>query len=92
MLYFDTEVTSNILGLLLIEVGSFSVYRRHSSNPFSSRFNAASSYRTADSFEHDTIALKLQSILNKWKNQGRRGVMGATRELLDSGLDEYARI
>lgn len=31
-------------------------------------------------------------ILNKWKNQGRRGVLGAQRELLDLGYDEMAQL
>jgi hypothetical protein len=31
-------------------------------------------------------------ILNKWKNQGRRGVLGAQRELLDLGYDEMAKL
>ena len=39
---------------------------------------------------HDADAV--QNILNKWKNQGRKGVLGAQRELLDLGYDELARI
>ena len=39
---------------------------------------------------HDADAV--QTILNKWKNQGRKGVLGAQRELLDLGYDELARI
>lgn len=31
-------------------------------------------------------------ILNKWKNQGRKGVLGAQRELLDLGYEELARL
>lgn len=31
-------------------------------------------------------------ILNKWKNQGRRGVLGAQRELLDLGYEELAKL
>ena len=31
-------------------------------------------------------------ILNKWKNQGRKGVLGAQRELLDLGYDELAKL
>ena len=31
-------------------------------------------------------------VLNKWKNQGRRGVLGAQRELLDLGYKELARL
>ena len=31
-------------------------------------------------------------ILNKWKNQGRKGVMGAMKELLDLGYDKLAQI
>ena len=31
-------------------------------------------------------------ILNKWKNQGRRGVLGAQRELLDLGYKELAQL
>ncbi len=34
----------------------------------------------------------VQTILNKWKNRGRKGVLGAQRELLDLGYDELARI
>ena len=31
-------------------------------------------------------------ILNKWKNQGRRGVMGAMKELSDLGYEELAQL
>lgn len=31
-------------------------------------------------------------ILNKWKNQGRKGVLGAQRELLAAGFDELAQL
>jgi hypothetical protein len=31
-------------------------------------------------------------ILNKWKNQGRKGVLGAQRELLELGYEELARL
>lgn len=31
-------------------------------------------------------------ILNKWKNQGRKGVLGAQRELLDLGYEELAKL
>ena len=31
-------------------------------------------------------------ILNKWKNQGRRGVMGAMKELTDLGYEELAQL
>lgn len=33
----------------------------------------------------------VDEILNKWKNQGRRGVLGAQRELLDLGYDQLAQ-
>lgn len=31
-------------------------------------------------------------ILNKWKNQGRKGVLGAQCELMDIGYDEMAKL
>ena len=31
-------------------------------------------------------------VLNKWKNQGRRGVMGAMKELLELGYEDLAKI
>jgi hypothetical protein len=31
-------------------------------------------------------------VLNKWKNQGRKGVLGAQRELLDLGYEELAKL
>jgi hypothetical protein len=31
-------------------------------------------------------------ILNRWKNQGRKGVLGAQRELLDLGYEELAQL
>jgi hypothetical protein len=31
-------------------------------------------------------------ILNKWKNQGRKGALGAQRELLDLGYDQLAQL
>lgn len=34
----------------------------------------------------------VDKILNKWKNQGRKGVLGAQRELLDLGYDEMAKL
>ena len=34
----------------------------------------------------------VDTILNKWKNQGRRGVLGAQRELLDLGYEELAQL
>jgi hypothetical protein len=33
----------------------------------------------------------VDKILNKWKNQGRRGVLGAQRELLELGYAELAQ-
>jgi hypothetical protein len=34
----------------------------------------------------------IDEILNKWKNQGRKGVLGAQRELLDAGYEELAQL
>ena len=34
----------------------------------------------------------VDAILNKWKNQGRKGVLGAQRELLDLGYDQLAQL
>jgi hypothetical protein len=34
----------------------------------------------------------VDAILNKWKNQGRKGVLGAQRELLDLGYEELAQL
>ena len=34
----------------------------------------------------------VDTILNKWKNQGRKGVLGAQRELLDLGYAELAQL
>ena len=34
----------------------------------------------------------IDAILNKWKNQGRKGVLGAQRELLDLGYKELAQL
>ncbi len=39
-----------------------------------------------------TGASPIDAILNKWKNQGRRGVLGAQRELLDLGYEELAQL
>ena len=34
----------------------------------------------------------VDAILNRWKNQGRKGVMGAMKELMDLGYEELAQI
>ena len=34
----------------------------------------------------------VDQVLNKWKNQGRKGVMGATKELTDLGYDDLAQL
>ena len=34
----------------------------------------------------------VDEILNKWKNQGRKGVFGASKDLLDLGYKELAQI
>ena len=34
----------------------------------------------------------VDAILNRWKNQGRRGMLGAQRELLDLGYEELAQL
>jgi hypothetical protein len=34
----------------------------------------------------------VDEILNKWKNQGRKGVPGAQRELLELGYEELAQL
>ena len=34
----------------------------------------------------------VDEVLNKWKNQGRRGVMGAMKELMDLGYEELAQL
>ena len=34
----------------------------------------------------------VDKILNKWKNRGRKGVMGAMKELIDLGYEELAQI
>ncbi len=34
----------------------------------------------------------VDEILNKWKNQGRKGVLGAQRELFDLGYDQLAQL
>jgi hypothetical protein len=34
----------------------------------------------------------VDSILNKWKNQGRKGVLGAQRELMDLGYKELTQL
>ena len=34
----------------------------------------------------------VDAILNKWKNQGRKGVLGARRELLDLGYNQLAQL
>ena len=34
----------------------------------------------------------VDAILNKWKNQGRKGVLGAQRELLELGYEELAQL
>lgn len=62
---FAMQITSSILGLMLIELGDVST-----------------------EYDNDDVA----NILNKWKNQGRKGVLGAQRELLDLGHDELARL
>lgn len=36
--------------------------------------------------------LDVDEILNRWKNQGRKGVLGAQRELLDLGYEELAQL
>lgn len=62
---FAMQITSSILGLMLIELGDIST-----------------------EYDNDDVA----NILNKWKNQGRKGVLGAQRELLNLGYDELARL
>jgi hypothetical protein len=39
-----------------------------------------------------TFDKEINAIIYKWLNQGRRGVLGAQRELLDLGYEELARI
>ena len=34
----------------------------------------------------------INAVLNKWKNQGRKGVMGAMKELIDLGYESLAQI
>ena len=34
----------------------------------------------------------VDAVLNKWKNQGRRGIMGAMKELIDLGYEELAQL
>ena len=34
----------------------------------------------------------VDEILNKWKNQGRKGVMGAMKDLIDMGYEELAQL
>lgn len=34
----------------------------------------------------------VDEILNKWKNQGRKGVLGCQRELIDMGYEELAQL
>lgn len=34
----------------------------------------------------------VDTIMNRWKNQGRKGVLGAQRELLDLGYEELAQL
>jgi hypothetical protein len=34
----------------------------------------------------------VDAILNKWKNQGRKGALGAQRELLELGYKELAQL
>jgi hypothetical protein len=43
-------------------------------------------------FENMEMYRNANQILNKWKNQGRRGVLGAQRELLDLGYDRLAQL
>ena len=34
----------------------------------------------------------VDEILNRWKNQGRKGVLGVQRELFDLGYDQLAQL
>jgi hypothetical protein len=34
----------------------------------------------------------VDKILNKWKNQGRKGALGCQRELIDAGYEELAQL
>ena len=43
-------------------------------------------------FENMEMYHNANQILNKWKNQGRRGVLGAQRELLDLGYNRLAQL
>lgn len=43
-------------------------------------------------FENMEMYRNANQILNTWKNQGRRGVLGAQRELLDLGYDRLAQL
>ena len=40
----------------------------------------------------NVLVMDVDVILNKWKNLGRRGVMGAMKELLDLGYDDLAQL
>ena len=63
----DNPITSNILGLMLIEFGQIGN-------------------------QLFTFDKEVNAIIYKWLNQGRRGVLGAQRELLDLGYEELAQL
>ena len=77
----------------LHEVGQFACY----DNPIKSHvlglmlINVTS---TASNAIKTSLGLygDVDEILNKWKNQGRKGVLGAQRELLDLGYEELAQL
>ena len=35
---------------------------------------------------------EIDNILNRWKNQGRKGIMGATKELIDLDYNDFAQV
>ena len=73
----NTPIQSHILGLMLIDVGSIIL------TGLGKDISPASS---------NVLVMDVDVILNKWKNLGRRGVMGAMKELLDLGYDDLAQL
>lgn len=64
---YDCKITSSILGLMLIDIGS-------------------------DIITYLGNGRVVDAILNRWKNQGRKGVLGCQRDLIDAGYRELAQL
>ena len=84
---YGNLIKSHVLGLMLIPINGMIItgcgnYQHYASIQQSTYVSKSGVYDITD----------VDAILNKWKNQGRKGVMGAMKELIDLGYEELAQL